>query len=115
MRARPACSTRSAEPAGLREGYVGFATPEPPLKLILVEGATGEATRMDHLGAEAETDEAVHAATARSSVAGLATTEKSDTTCCYALRPTPSRTRSGSTARPGRLGGSVIRKYHRTR
>jgi hypothetical protein len=28
-----------------------FAITQPPLKLVLIEGAAGEPTRMDHLGA----------------------------------------------------------------
>jgi catechol 2,3-dioxygenase-like lactoylglutathione lyase family enzyme len=74
------------EPAKLRDGYANFAIAEPPLKLVLIEGAAGEATRMDHLGVEVETTEAVHAATARLGEAGLATDVENDTTCCYALQ-----------------------------
>jgi catechol 2,3-dioxygenase-like lactoylglutathione lyase family enzyme len=73
------------EPA-LRDGYANFAIAEPPLKLALVEGAAGEATRMDHLGVEVESTEAVHAATARLGEAGLAADVENDTTCCYALQ-----------------------------
>ncbi|WP_406452782.1 VOC family protein [Streptomyces sp. NBC_01622] len=74
------------EPAKLRDGYANFAIAEPPLKLVLIEGTAGEATRMDHLGVEVETTEAVHAATARLGEAGLATDVENDTTCCYALQ-----------------------------
>lgn len=74
------------EPAKVRDGYANFAVVEPPLKLVLIEGAAGEETRMDHLGVEVETAEAVHAATVRLAEAGLATTEENDTTCCYALQ-----------------------------
>ncbi|WP_149830621.1 ArsI/CadI family heavy metal resistance metalloenzyme [Streptomyces tailanensis] len=74
------------EPAKLRDGYANFAIAEPPLKLVLTEGAPGEDTRLDHLGVEVDSSEAVHAATSRLSGAGLATTEESDTTCCYALQ-----------------------------
>lgn len=75
-----------SEPAKLRDGYANFALTEPPLKLVLIEGQAGEETRMDHLGVEVESSEAVNAATARLSEAGLATTEENDTTCCYALQ-----------------------------
>ncbi|MGW9024897.1 ArsI/CadI family heavy metal resistance metalloenzyme [Streptomyces sp. NPDC055722] len=75
-----------AEPAKLRDGYANFAIAEPPLKLVLIEGTPGEATRMDHLGVEVGTTEAVHAATSRLSEAGLATSEENDTACCYALQ-----------------------------
>ncbi|WP_338897028.1 ArsI/CadI family heavy metal resistance metalloenzyme [Streptomyces sp. TG1A-60] len=74
------------EPAKLRDGYANFAIAEPPLKLVLIEGAAGEATRMDHLGVEVDSTEAVHAATARLGEAGLATDVENDTTCCYALQ-----------------------------
>lgn len=74
------------EPAKLRDGYANFAIAEPPLKLVLIEGATGEATRMDHLGVEVESSEAVHAATTRLGEAGLATDVENDTACCYALQ-----------------------------
>ncbi|MFF4544001.1 ArsI/CadI family heavy metal resistance metalloenzyme [Streptomyces sp. NPDC001406] len=74
------------EPAKLRDGYANFAITEPPLKLVLIEGTAGEATRMDHLGVEVDSTETVHAATTRLSEAGLATDVESDTTCCYALQ-----------------------------
>ncbi|MBT2388087.1 VOC family protein [Streptomyces sp. ISL-1] len=74
------------EPAKLRDGYANFAITEPPLKLVLIEGTAGEETRMDHLGVEVESTDAVHAATARLREAGLATAEENDTTCCYALQ-----------------------------
>ncbi|MBX9427133.1 MULTISPECIES: ArsI/CadI family heavy metal resistance metalloenzyme [Streptomyces] len=75
-----------SEPAKLREGYANFAIAEPPLKLVLVEGTENEDTRLDHLGVEVDTTEAVHAATARLGEAGLPTTEENDTTCCHALQ-----------------------------
>ncbi|MCX4825604.1 VOC family protein [Streptomyces sp. NBC_01142] len=74
------------EPAKLRDGYANFAIAEPPLKLVLIEGNGGEDTRMDHLGVEVDTTEAVHAATTRLADAGLATDVENDTTCCYALQ-----------------------------
>src|SRR5438552_1539142 len=74
------------EPAKLRDGYANFTIAEPPLKLVLIEGAAGEDTRMDHLGVEVETTEAVHTAATRLTEAGLATDMENDTTCCYALQ-----------------------------
>ncbi|MFF3339321.1 ArsI/CadI family heavy metal resistance metalloenzyme [Streptomyces flavidovirens] len=74
------------EPAKLRDGYANFAIAQPPLKLVLIEGQPGEDTRMDHLGVEVDTTEAVSAATTRLSDAGLTTAEEMDTTCCYALQ-----------------------------
>ncbi|MHA4813315.1 ArsI/CadI family heavy metal resistance metalloenzyme [Streptomyces aculeolatus] len=75
-----------AEPAKLRDGYANFAIAEPPLKLVLIEGTEGEDTRLDHLGVEVSSSEDVQQATARLDLAGLATVEENDTTCCYALQ-----------------------------
>ncbi|GHF41337.1 ArsI/CadI family heavy metal resistance metalloenzyme [Streptomyces griseosporeus] len=74
------------EPAKRREGYANFAVTEPPLKLVLIEGETGEETRLDHLGVEVAGTEEVSAATTRLKEAGLATFEENDTSCCYALQ-----------------------------
>ncbi|WP_406422481.1 VOC family protein [Streptomyces sp. NBC_00873] len=74
------------EPAKLRDGYANFAIAEPPLKLVVIEGAADEDTRMDHLGVEVDSSEAVHAATTRLSEEGLTTTEENNTSCCYALQ-----------------------------
>src|SRR3954452_4714854 len=75
-----------AAPAKRRPGYANFALAEPPLKLVLLEGATAEPTRMDHLGVEVATAEEVTAATARLAEAGLATRVEDNTTCCYAVQ-----------------------------
>jgi len=75
-----------AEPAKRRPGYANFAIAEPPLKLVLIEGTTGEPTRMDHLGVEVETTGEVTAATARLAAEGLATATEEDTACCYAVQ-----------------------------
>jgi predicted enzyme related to lactoylglutathione lyase len=74
------------EPAKRRPGYANFAVAEPPLKLVLIEGGTGEDTRLDHLGVEVGSTEEVAAAAARLKDAGLATAEEHDTSCCYALQ-----------------------------
>jgi catechol 2,3-dioxygenase-like lactoylglutathione lyase family enzyme len=73
-------------PAKRRPGYANFAIAEPPLKLVLLEGEPGEATRMDHLGVEVPTTDEVTAATARLADAGLATRVEDNTTCCYAVQ-----------------------------
>ena len=75
-----------AQPAKRRPGYANFAITEPPLKLVLIEGAPGEATRMDHLGVEVETPAEVTAATARLAAEGMATATEQDTACCYAVQ-----------------------------
>lgn len=74
------------EPAKRRPGYANFAITEPPLKLVLIEGQDGKATRLDHLGVEVETTDNVAAASARLAQAGLVTSEETDTACCYALQ-----------------------------
>ncbi|WP_075733937.1 ArsI/CadI family heavy metal resistance metalloenzyme [Streptomyces acidiscabies] len=74
------------EPAKRRAGYANFAIAEPPLKLVLIEGEPGEATRLDHLGVEVGSTAQVGAATGRLKEAGLATFEENDTSCCYAVQ-----------------------------
>jgi catechol 2,3-dioxygenase-like lactoylglutathione lyase family enzyme len=73
-------------PAKRRPGYANFAIPEPPLKLVLLEGEAGQETRMDHLGVEVEGTDLVAAATNRLTDAGLATRVEDNTTCCYAVQ-----------------------------
>jgi catechol 2,3-dioxygenase-like lactoylglutathione lyase family enzyme len=75
-----------AEPAKRRPGYANFAIDEPPLKLVLIEGAAGEPTVMDHLGVEVFASEDVVAATIRLTDAGLVTFTEDDTECCYAVQ-----------------------------
>jgi len=74
------------QPAKRRPGYANFAIAEPPLKLVLIEGAPGEPTRMDHLGVEVETPAQVAAATARLAADGLPTRTEENTACCYAVQ-----------------------------
>ena len=75
-----------AVPAKRRPGYAHVAIAEPPLKLVLLEGVAGEATRMDHLGVEVASTDEVTAATDRLADAGLATRVEDNTTCCYAVQ-----------------------------
>jgi catechol 2,3-dioxygenase-like lactoylglutathione lyase family enzyme len=74
------------EPAKRRPGYANFAVAEPPLKLVLLEGAAGEPTRLDHLGVEVASTDDVTAATGRLADAGLTTRVEEATTCCYAVQ-----------------------------
>jgi catechol 2,3-dioxygenase-like lactoylglutathione lyase family enzyme len=74
------------EPAKRRPGYANFAIAEPPLKLVLLEGDTGQETVLDHLGVEVESTEQVSEATERLSSLGLFTDVQNDTTCCYAVQ-----------------------------
>lgn len=73
------------EPAKTRPGYANFAIAEPPLKLVLIEGA-GEPGTLNHLGVEVETGAEVEAAEARLRDEGLTTTGVDDTVCCYATK-----------------------------
>jgi catechol 2,3-dioxygenase-like lactoylglutathione lyase family enzyme len=66
-----------------REGYANFAIENPPLKLVLFEGA-GESGSINHLGVETETASEVVAAEARIADEGIETTGIDDTVCCYA-------------------------------
>ena len=72
------------EPAKVRPGYANFAVADPPLKLVLFEGAEGGT--INHLGVETETPAEVVAAEHRLTGAGLATTDVADTECCYAAK-----------------------------
>ncbi|MBV1848716.1 ArsI/CadI family heavy metal resistance metalloenzyme [Catellatospora tritici] len=76
----------NTEPAKRRPGYANFAITEPPLKLVLIEGESGQPTVMDHLGVEVFSGDEVAAATARLTEAGLVTLAEDDTRCCYALQ-----------------------------
>ena len=74
------------EPSKRRPGYANFAIVEPPLKLVLIEGAADQPTVMDHLGVEVFSTDEVTAATRRLADAGLATRTEENTECCYALQ-----------------------------
>jgi len=70
-------------PSKTKPGYANFAIAEPPLKLVLFEGA-GDPGTINHLGVETETADEVVAAESRLSGAGLTTTGIDDTICCFA-------------------------------
>lgn len=72
-----------SEPAKIRPGYANFAIENPPLKLVLFEGA-GPNGSINHLGVETETVDEVTGAEARLSASGLQTTGVDETLCCYA-------------------------------
>jgi catechol 2,3-dioxygenase-like lactoylglutathione lyase family enzyme len=73
------------EPAKLRPGYANFAIAEPPLKLVLVEGA-GVPGSLNHLGVEVETTDQVADAQRRLAAEGLATAVEDEVSCCYAVQ-----------------------------
>jgi catechol 2,3-dioxygenase-like lactoylglutathione lyase family enzyme len=70
-------------PAKTKPGYANFAIQDPPLKLVLFEGA-GEPGSINHLGVETDTTDEVVAAEARLAESGLDTTGVDETICCYA-------------------------------
>jgi catechol 2,3-dioxygenase-like lactoylglutathione lyase family enzyme len=72
------------EPLKRKPGYANFAIADPPLKLVLFEGAEGGT--LNHLGVETETADEVSAAEARLAETGLTTTGVDDTLCCYATK-----------------------------
>lgn len=71
------------DPAKRKPGYANFAISDPPLKLVLFEGA-GAPGSINHLGVETETAAEVVDAEARLAGSGLATTGVDETICCYA-------------------------------
>ncbi len=73
----------ATQPQKLKPGYANFAIEQPPLKLILFEGA-GDNGSINHLGVEVETSADVVSAEARLSEAGLSTTGVDETICCFA-------------------------------
>jgi len=74
-----------AEPAKRRQGYANFAIAEPPLKLVLIEGA-GDPGTLNHLGVEVESTDEVTAATGRLSGEGLACAVEEEVSCCFAVQ-----------------------------
>lgn len=72
------------EPSKRKPRYANFAIADPPLKLVLFEGAEG--ATLNHLGVETDDATEVEAAEARLSGTGLETTGIDDTLCCYATK-----------------------------
>jgi catechol 2,3-dioxygenase-like lactoylglutathione lyase family enzyme len=73
------------EPTKVRTGYANFAVREPPLKLVLIEGA-GTPGSLNHLGVEVTSTDEVMAAATRFASLGMATEIEEQTTCCYAVQ-----------------------------
>jgi len=72
------------QPAKREPGYANFAVPEPPLKLVLFEGAEGGT--LNHLGVEVETTDQVVATDTRLRDDGLDTATEDQVSCCYAVQ-----------------------------
>ena len=75
----------ATEPAKRRPGYANFAIAEPPLKLVLIEGA-GDPGTLNHLGVEVETTDEVACRAAPALGEGLATATEDQVACCYAVQ-----------------------------
>ena len=75
----------ATEPAKIRPGYANFAIAEPPLKLVLIEGA-GAGGTLNHLGVEVETTAEVSATQRRLAAEGLETATEDEVACCYAVQ-----------------------------
>ena len=75
----------AATPAKVRPGYANFAVAEPPLKLVLIENRAAPGA-LNHLGVEADSADAVRAATTRLSEMGLAGAIEESVECCYAVQ-----------------------------
>src|SRR5690242_11396765 len=73
----------ATEPAKRRPGYANFAIADPPLKLVLIEGA-GPAGSLNHLGVEVGSSDEVHATTTRLTGEGLTCATEDEVACCYA-------------------------------
>jgi catechol 2,3-dioxygenase-like lactoylglutathione lyase family enzyme len=71
-------------PAKVRPGYANFAITEPPLKLVLIEGANGGT--LNHLGVEVPSSDEVMQTQARLTDEGMATALEEQTSCCFAVQ-----------------------------
>jgi catechol 2,3-dioxygenase-like lactoylglutathione lyase family enzyme len=74
-----------AEPAKRRPGYANFAIADPPLKLVLIEGA-GEPGSLNHLGVEVGSSGEVASEATRLRNQGFALRHEDGVTCCYAVQ-----------------------------
>jgi catechol 2,3-dioxygenase-like lactoylglutathione lyase family enzyme len=75
------------EPAKLRPGYAKFEVANPPVNFTLNENpAMTAGGSLSHLGIQVKSTEEVLAAKTRFQVAGLATFDEENVTCCYAVQ-----------------------------
>lgn len=75
----------ATEPAKTEPGYANFAIADPPLKLVLFEGA-GQHGSINHLGVEHESADDVHRELDRVREAGLSVHSEGEDHCCYAMK-----------------------------
>ena len=69
-------------PTKQHPGYANFAVADPPLKLVLIEGA-GQPATLNHIGVEVESADDVASERARLGEAGFAPVDD-DGVCCFA-------------------------------
>jgi lactoylglutathione lyase len=74
----------ATEPNKRKPGYANFAIADPPLKLVLFENADA-AGRLNHLGVEVASSDAVAAHQARLTGQDVATVAENGT-CCFATQ-----------------------------
>ena len=72
-------------PAKRRPGYANFAIADPPLKLVLIEGA-GAPGSVNHLGVEVESSDDVAREAQRLASLDVPTVTEQQTDCCYAVQ-----------------------------
>lgn len=72
-------------PARREAGYANFAVHDPPLKLVLFEGA-GEPGSLNHLGVEHPDREGVARAHRQLGEAGLAVGARDEVDCCHSVQ-----------------------------
>ncbi len=75
----------NAEPAKRRPGYANFAITDPPLKLVLIEGA-GEPGSLNHISVEVGSTGEVVTESARLKREGFELRHEDGVTCCYAVQ-----------------------------
>ena len=75
----------NTEPAKRRPGYANFAIADPPLKLVLIEGA-GEPGSLNHIGVEVGSTGEVVTESARLKREGFELRHEDGVTCCYAVQ-----------------------------
>ena len=73
----------ATEPAKRRPGYANFAMAEPPLKLVLIEGARRARAPSTTSASRSSPPSEVTAATSRLAGEGLDTATEDEVSCCY--------------------------------
>lgn len=75
-----------AEPVKHKPGYAKFDLTSPAVNFTLNAGEASEAGRLNHLGIQVSSTEAVQAASQRLQALGFLTRSEDQVDCCYALQ-----------------------------